>query len=66
MPVPAHTKAAEDHKMAARAHETAAQLHSKGDHAMALENSAKAKCCCDAAQKSTADAHGKSAMQAKT
>ena len=65
MPVPAHTKAAEDHKMAARAHETAAQLHSKGDHAMALESSTKAKGCCDAAQKSSADAHGKSAMQAK-
>lgn len=60
-----HTKAAEDHKLAAKAHETAAACHTNGDHAKALESSTKAKGCCDTAQKSTADAHGKSAAQAK-
>ena len=65
MSAEAHTKAAEDHKLTAKAHETAAQCHSKGDHATALENSTKAKSCCDTAQKSSAEAHGKSAMHAK-
>jgi hypothetical protein len=65
MPVATHTKAAADHKSAAIAHEATAELHKKGDHTAALDSSTKAKCCCDAAQKSSADAHGKSAMQAK-
>ena len=65
MPVATHTKAAEDHKLAAKAHEAAAECHSKGNHAAAGQNSTKAKSCCDTAQKSTADAHGKTAMQAK-
>ena len=56
MSAEAHTKAAEDHKLTAKAHETAAQCHSKGDHATALENSTKAKSCCDTAQKSSAEA----------
>ncbi|KUO56013.1 MAG: hypothetical protein APF80_12285 [Alphaproteobacteria bacterium BRH_c36] len=65
MPVATHTKAAEDHKAAATAHETTAQLHTKGDHTAAVESSGKAKGCCDTAQKSTADAHDKSTIQAK-
>lgn len=65
MSAEAHTKAAEDHKVAAKAHETAAQCHTKGDHGKALVNSTKAKSCCDTAQKSSAEAHGKSAMHAK-
>jgi hypothetical protein len=65
MPVPSHTKAADDHKSAAQAHQSAAELHQKGDHSAALEKSAKAKGCCDTAQKSTMDAHGKSATHAK-
>ena len=54
MSAEAHTKAAEDHKLTAKAHETAAQCHTKGDHGTALENSTKAKSCCDTAQKSSA------------
>lgn len=65
MPVATHTKAAEDHKSAAKAHETAADLHTKGDHGAALDSSTKAKGCCDTAQKSSSDAHGKSQMHAK-
>ena len=65
MSAEAHTKAAEDHKLTAKAHETAAQCHTKGDHTTALENSTKAKGCCDTAQKSSAEAHGKSTMHAK-
>jgi hypothetical protein len=65
MPAATHTKAAADHKSAAAAHEDAAELHAKGDHTTAFDSSTKAKGCCDAAQKSSADAHGKSAMQAK-
>ena len=65
MPVATHTKAADDHKLAAKAHEAAAECHSKGDHAGAVQNATKAKGCCDAAQKSIVDAHGKSTMQAK-
>ena len=65
MPVATHTKAAEDHKAAAKAHEAAAECHSKGDHSKALESSSKANGCCDSAQKSSADAHGKSTMHAK-
>jgi hypothetical protein len=65
MPVATHTKAADDHKMAAQAHQTAAELHGKGDHVAALENSAKAKGCCDTAQKSTTEACGKSSTHAK-
>ena len=65
MSAEAHTKAAEDHKLTAKAHETAAQCHTKGDHPKALENSTKAKSCCDMAQKSSAEAHGKSTMHAK-
>ena len=51
MSAEAHTKAAEDHKLTAKAHETAAQCHTKGDHMTALENSTKAKSCCETAQK---------------
>ena len=65
MPVATHTKAAEDHKLAATAHESAAQLHTKGDHTAALDSATKAKGCCDTAHKSSADAHGKSTMSAK-
>ena len=65
MPVATHTKAAADHKSAATAHEAAAQLHTKGDHAAAIESANKAKGCCDTAQKSSTEAHGKSAMHAK-
>ena len=65
MPVATHTKAADDHKMAAKAHEAAAACHTKGEHAAGAEHAATAKGCCNAAQKSTADAHGKSAIQAK-
>ena len=65
MPVATHTKAAEDHKAAAKSHETAAQLHSKGEHSAALENATKAKGSSDVANKSSADAHGKSTMHAK-
>ena len=65
MPVPTHTKAADDHKSAAQAHQSAAELHQKGDHSAAPEKSAKAMSCCDTAQRSTMDAHGKSAMHAK-
>lgn len=65
MSAEAHTKAAEDHKLTAKAHETAAQCHTRGDHGTALENSIKAKSCCDTAQKSSAEAHGKSAMHAR-
>ena len=64
MPVATHIKAADDHKLAAKAHEAAAECHTKGDHVSAVQNANKAKGCCDAAHKSTADAHGKS-MQAK-
>lgn len=65
MPVATHTRAADDHKSAASAHETAAKLHSKCDHPAALESSTKAKGCCDTAQKSSADAHVKSTINAK-
>lgn len=64
MPVPTHTKAAEDHKSAAHAHEAAAELHAKGDHKAALDSSTKAKCCCDTAHKSSAEAHDKSTLHA--
>ena len=65
MPAATHTKAAEDHKLAAKSHEATAQLHTKGDHTAALDSSAKTKDCCDTAHKSSTDAHGKSAMHAK-
>jgi hypothetical protein len=65
MPVASHTKAAEHHETAAKAHAVAAELHGKGDHSAALEKSAKAQGCCDAAQKASTDAHSKSAMHAK-
>ncbi len=65
MPVATHTKAAADHRSAAKVHETAAELHAKGDHTAALDSSTKAKGCCDTANKSSADAHGKSTMHAK-
>ena len=65
MPMASHTKAAEDHRAAAQAHQTAAELHGKGDHTAALEKSTKAKGCCDRANKSSTDAHGKSTAQAK-
>ena len=64
MPCASHTKAAENHELAAKAHHTAGDLHSKGDHSAALEKSTDAKCCCGTAQKSTDAAHEKSAMQA--
>ena len=57
--------AAENHKAAAKAHETAAEAHTKGEHSKALENATKAKGSSDAANKSSADAHGKSTMHAK-
>ena len=63
MPCASHTKAAEDHKVAAKALHAAADLHSKGDHSAALVKSTDAKCCCGTAQKSTDAAHEKSAMQ---
>ncbi len=65
MPIASHNKAAEDHKSAAQAHQAAAECHGKGDHSAALEKSTKAQSCCGAAQKSSTDAHAKSAMQAK-
>ena len=65
MPCASHIKAAENHEAAAKAHHNAADLHSKGDHFAALEKSTDAKCCCGTAQKSTDDAHEKSAQQAK-
>ena len=65
MPVTTHTKAGDDHRLAAKTHEVAAECNSKGDHASAVQNATKAKGCCDAAQKSIVDAHGKSTMQAK-
>jgi hypothetical protein len=65
MPMATHTKAAEDHRAAADAHQTAAEMHGKGNHSAALEKSTTAKCCCDTANKSSADAHGKSAAQVK-
>ena len=65
MPAATHTKAAADHKSAAKAHETTAELHAKGDHKAALDSATKAKDCGDAAHKSSADAHGKTAMHAK-
>lgn len=65
MPIATHTKAADDHKACASAHEAAAQHHTKGDHTAALDSSTKAKGCCDTAHKSSADAHSKSAVQAK-
>ena len=65
MPMATHNNAAADHRSAAEAHETAAELHGKGDHSAALVKSTKAKSCCDTAQKSTTDAHGKSVEQAK-
>ena len=65
MAIASHTKAAEDHKSAAQAHQAAAECHRKGDHSAALEHSTKAQGCCGAAQKSSTDAHAKSAMQAK-
>ena len=61
-----HTKAAENHEAAAEAHQGAAELHEKGDHKAALAKSTDAKCCCGSTQKATDDAHGKSAVQAKT
>jgi hypothetical protein len=65
MAIATHTKAADDHKAAAKAHETAAQLHTKGDHAAALDSATKAKGHGDSAHKSTAEAHGKSETHAK-
>jgi hypothetical protein len=63
MPMATHTKAAEDHEAAAVAHHAAAELHGKGDHPAALTEATKAKCCCDTAQKTSTDAHVKSAAQ---
>lgn len=63
MPCASHTKAAETHKTAAKAHQLAADLHSKGEHASALQKSTEAKCCCGTAQKATDEAHEKSAAQ---
>jgi hypothetical protein len=54
-----------DHKATAIAHEAAAQLHTKGDHAAALDHSREAKGCGDTAHKSSTDVHGQSTMQAK-
>jgi hypothetical protein len=65
MPIASHTKAAEHCASAAQAHKSAAEMHGKGDHSAALQKSADAKGCCDAAQKSSTDAHGKSATAAK-
>ena len=65
VPIATHTKAAKDHKLAAKAYEAAVECTSKGDHAAAIQNVTNANGCSDAAQKSTADAHGKSTMQAK-
>lgn len=64
MPCASHTKAAETHEAAAKAHQLAADLHSKGEHAAALQKSTDAKCCCGTAQKATDEAHGKSSSQA--
>ncbi len=65
MPIASHTKAAEQCATAAEAHKSAAEMHGKGDHSAALEKSTKAQGCCDAAQKSSTEAHGKSAIAAK-
>ena len=65
MPSASHIKAATDHKAAAEAHQAAADLHANGDHAAAHEKSTKANGCCNTAQKSSADAHSKSATHAK-
>ena len=65
MPMPSHTKAAEDHEAAAKAHHAAAELHGKGDHAAAMAKSTEAHSCCCSADKSTADAHKLSAAKAK-
>ncbi len=65
MPNASHAKAATDHKAAAEAHQAAADLHAKGDHTAAHEKSVKAKSSGDMAQKSSTDAHSKSAAQAK-
>ena len=59
-----HTKAAETHETAAKAHMAAADLHSKGEHASALQKSTDAKCCCGTAQKATDEAHAMSTAQA--
>jgi hypothetical protein len=65
MPVPSHTKAAEHDTNAAAEHKAAADLHSKGQHAAALEKSNKALGTGVAAQKASTDAHGKSLAHAK-
>ena len=66
MPCASHTKAAENHEAAAKAHLGAAKLHEEGEHKAALAKSTDAKCCCATAQKATAEAHEKSAIQAKS
>ena len=63
MPIATHTKAA--HESVVKAHRSAAELHEPGNHPAAVEKSTKAKCCCDATEKSSVDAHSKSLMQGK-
>jgi hypothetical protein len=60
MPVASHTKAAEHHDMAAKTHKAAAALHTKGDHAGAVETSKAASDHGASAVKSAKDAHEKS------
>jgi hypothetical protein len=60
MPIASHTKAAEHHETAAKAHKAVADLHTKGDHAGAVEKSKTASAQGAAAVKSATDAHEKS------
>jgi tRNA U55 pseudouridine synthase TruB len=60
MPIAGHTKAAENHDMAAKTHKAAADLHAKGDHAGAVDKSKAATAHGTTAVKSAADAHEKS------
>jgi hypothetical protein len=66
MPVASHTKAAEQHDIAAKAHKAAADLHGKGDHSAAVAKSSSAHESGKHAVTMSTEAHGKSAAHAKT
>jgi hypothetical protein len=65
MPATSHNKAAEQFETAAKAHKAAAELHSKGEHAAAMEKSIKAQDNCKTACATSTEAHTKSTAQAK-